>query len=89
MLPKGHECLKNQYWECGIVLTHHRSSQMPVVIFICHVFVTVVTYFLGIITLGESLASIIIVFSPWIAVILAVSLLYLDVLCQVPYVIPV
>lgn len=89
MLPKGHECLKNQYWECDIVLTHHGSSQMPVVIFICHAFVTVVTYFLGIITLGQSLASIIIVFSVWIAVILAVGLLYLEVLCQVPYVIPV
>lgn len=41
MLPKGHECLKNQYWEYDIVLTHHRRSQMPVVIFMCHVFVTV------------------------------------------------
>lgn len=37
-----------------VVLTHHRRSQMPMVIFTCHVFVTVVTYFLGIITLGNS-----------------------------------
>lgn len=57
---------------------------MPVVIFICHVFVTVVTYFLGIISLGESVASTNIVFLPWIAVILVTGLLYLEVLCQVP-----
>lgn len=80
--------LKSSAGECAIVLTHHGHPQMPVITFIWHVFVTVVTYFLGIITLGESLASTITVFLPWITVILVTGLLYLEVLCQVPYVIP-
>lgn len=52
MLPKGHEYGKPILGSV-VVLTHHRSSQMPMAIFTCHVFVTVVTYFLGIFTLGK------------------------------------